>query len=71
MLMTSQNHASATVVTKILFTGVMKELDKCKELGVEVRLRAYVEHIIRDDKAAWSVSKSEKAIASRRKTPAR
>ena len=50
---------------------VRKELDKCKELGVEVRLRAYVEHIIRDDKAAWSVSKSEKAIASRRKTPAR
>ena len=29
---------------------VRKELDKCKELGVEVRLRAYVEHIIRDDK---------------------
>ena len=24
--------------------------DRCKELGVEVRLRAYVEHIIRDDK---------------------
>lgn len=28
---------------------VTKELDRCKELGVPVRLRTYVEHIIRDD----------------------
>ena len=28
---------------------VTKELAKCKELGVEIRLRTFVEHIIRDD----------------------